>query len=122
VIQLFAEGISLALDRVAVVEELAALRQRIGQQAAALRDLTSGDVPDEPRVPEPRWADLLTKREEEVLSLVAAGLSNAQIGQRLYVAEGTAKTHVKNVLRKLGAENRAEAGAAYHRHREQGWG
>jgi DNA-binding NarL/FixJ family response regulator len=50
-----------------------------------------------------------------VLRLVAEGLTNAQIGERLFVAEGTVKTHVKSLMRKLGVATRSEAGAAYHR-------
>jgi DNA-binding CsgD family transcriptional regulator len=120
-IQLFADGLGLALDRVAVLEELADLRRRIGEQAASMSQLISGPEPSlatpSGRAPDPSWQQVLTRREEEVLGLVAAGLSNAQIAQRLYVTEGTAKTHVKNVLRKLGAENRARAGALYREHR-----
>lgn len=51
----------------------------------------------------------LTRREVEILGLVAEGLSNAAIAQRLVISEGTAKTHVKNILRKLGASNRTQA-------------
>ena len=51
----------------------------------------------------------LTAREREVLSLLARGLSNRDIGARLYISETTAKFHVGNILRKLGASSRAEA-------------
>jgi DNA-binding NarL/FixJ family response regulator len=51
----------------------------------------------------------LTKREEEVLELVALGLSNAEIGQRLFIAQSTAKVHVRHILEKLGAKNRVQA-------------
>lgn len=51
----------------------------------------------------------LTSREEEVLGLLARGLSNRDIGQALYISETTAKFHVGNILRKLGASGRAEA-------------
>lgn len=123
-IQLFADGLSLALDRVAMFEELAELKRRIGLQAASMtelladpdRHLETGPDLAASRSPEPPWRHALTRREEEVLGLVATGLSNAQIAQRLYITEGTAKTHVKNLLRKLGAENRAHAGALYREH------
>lgn len=61
------------------------------------------------------WADVLTEREGEVLRLVARGLTNAQIAERLFISEETTKTHVRKLLRKLGATNRSEAGAMYHR-------
>jgi DNA-binding NarL/FixJ family response regulator len=55
--------------------------------------------------------DHLTAREREVLSLIAAGLSNAQIADRLVIAPKTAEHHVGNVLAKLGVRSRAEAAA-----------
>jgi len=51
----------------------------------------------------------LSERELEVLRLVAAGLSNAEIAARLFVSVGTAKTHVHNILGKLGADGRPRA-------------
>jgi len=51
----------------------------------------------------------LTPRECEVLALLARGLSNRDIGKRLYISETTAKFHVGNILRKLGVTRRAEA-------------
>lgn len=51
----------------------------------------------------------LTGREEEVLRLMATGLSNPEIAQSLTVSLETVKTHVGNVLTKLGAQNRTHA-------------
>jgi NarL family two-component system response regulator LiaR len=53
--------------------------------------------------------DVLTVREVEVLKLVAQGLSNQKIAQKLHVGEGTVRFHVGNVLGKLGLENRTQA-------------
>ncbi|HEU5152629.1 MAG TPA: response regulator transcription factor [Iamia sp.] len=50
----------------------------------------------------------LTDREEEALALVAQGLTNAEIGERLFVSASTVKTHVSNLHAKLGARNRVE--------------
>jgi DNA-binding NarL/FixJ family response regulator len=50
----------------------------------------------------------LTDREREVLALVGRGLSNAEIGERLYVSPATAKTHVSHVMTKLYARDRAQ--------------
>ena len=56
---------------------------------------------------------LLTARQLEVLGLVAQGLSNAEIGRRLFLSEGTVKWHVRKILRALGVANRAQAVARY---------
>ncbi|HET8926869.1 MAG TPA: response regulator transcription factor, partial [Microbacterium sp.] len=58
----------------------------------------------------------LTDREEEVLRLLAQALSNAEIARRLYIGDATVKTHVSNVLQKLGARDRVAAVVYAHRH------
>lgn len=56
-------------------------------------------------------ATVLSRREQEVLALVAEGLTNAQIAERLYISRKTAEHHVGRVLTKLGVRSRAEAAA-----------
>jgi len=51
----------------------------------------------------------LTEREEQVLALIEQGLSNKQIGERLYISAKTASVHVSSILRKVGASSRTEA-------------
>jgi DNA-binding NarL/FixJ family response regulator len=92
---------------------------------AAIRTVARGDALLDPAVtasvigqfaalPSPRedlkaQADELTAREREVLGLMATGLSNAEIAGELVVSEGTVKTHVGHVLRKLGLRDRIQA-------------
>jgi len=62
------------------------------------------DVAPSENLPEP-----LTTREQEVLRLLVDGLSNRDIARQLFVTEGTAKTHVHNLIAKLGVQNRTQA-------------
>jgi DNA-binding NarL/FixJ family response regulator len=88
-----------------VFERLGA-RKDADRASALLRDLGVAG-----RVTARGERDHLTARELEVLSLIAAGLSNAQIADRLVIAPKTAEHHVGRVLAKLGVRSRAEAAA-----------
>jgi len=65
--------------------------------------------------PDPLARFGLTDREREVLALLAAGRSNPQIGQALFISPKTASVHVSNILAKMGVSGRGEAAAVAHR-------
>jgi DNA-binding NarL/FixJ family response regulator len=66
----------------------------------------------ETQLPAPAELAVLTPREREVLVLMAYGLSNVEISRRLFIGEGTTKTHVGRILMKLSLRDRAQAVAA----------
>ena len=65
--------------------------------------------------PSPTASFGLTRREAEVLALVAAGRTNRQIGAELFITEKTASVHVSRILAKLGVAGRGQAAAVAHR-------
>jgi DNA-binding NarL/FixJ family response regulator len=73
----------------------------------------SGPAP--PAAPTAGRLARLTDREREVLALVADGLTNAEIGARLHITAGTAKTHVARLLHKLAARDRIQLVILAHR-------
>jgi PAS domain S-box-containing protein len=83
----------------------------LGRHAAEQRGRPRSE--DEPT--DPRTKARLTARQQEVLALVAEGLANRAIAQRLVVSETTVKSHLREILRRLEATNRAEAVARYLR-------
>jgi DNA-binding NarL/FixJ family response regulator len=93
------------------------------QLIAAIRTVAAGDALLSPAVtrrvirqfariarPEPpKGLDELTAREREILDGIVRGLSNAEIGQELYISDTTVKTHVTHILQKLGLRDRVQA-------------
>ena len=93
------------------------------QLLAAIRTVAAGDALLSPavtkrvikqftRIPRPvppKEFDELTGREQEILRLIANGLSNVEIGHELYISETTVKTHVTHILQKLGLRDRVQA-------------
>ena len=129
----FAEGFGRLYERAVLVERLTAQRTHIEQaflsaretiETLDLADVRLVDVEGDPLaepVPLPAPAinqsvrALMTDREREVLDLLVRGMGNREIAEHLVVSVGTVKTHVKAILRKVGANNRAEVIARYVR-------
>lgn len=123
---MFAEGLGFAFEHTLLMEQLGRLRSSLEDEAQSVTDLVDGFIDSDAMTEESQNEAVpiytmegplscLTRRELEVLHHLAAGESNTQIASRLFVSVGTVKTHVKHVLRKLRAANRADAASRYYR-------
>jgi DNA-binding CsgD family transcriptional regulator len=134
VLWMFAQGVGYAFQRTVLSERLHTLRATVGRLTFDITKVTNAVVDAEVEVTRidrdnvamaPSGAAMLaaghspgsalTRREIDVLRLMAAGETNAGIAARLIISEGTVKSHVKHILRKLAAANRAEAVCRYLR-------
>ncbi|NGO41754.1 response regulator [Streptomyces ureilyticus] len=109
-------------DLVSAVRTVARGQSLLDPSATAklMARLRQGQEPE----PEPDALPGLTDREREILALIGEGLTNRQIGQRLYLAEKTVKNHISRLLAKLGVERRIQAAViatqAQDRQRQEG--
>jgi DNA-binding CsgD family transcriptional regulator len=113
-----AEETLRAAYALAVRLQAAPLRREL--ELLAQRGRVRLEAPAEPAVAEPEVPSVaaslgLTRREAEVLALVAAGRTNQQIGQALFITPKTVGVHVSRILAKLGVAGRGEAAAVAHR-------
>jgi DNA-binding CsgD family transcriptional regulator len=118
---LYAGGLGLAIERAQLADRLRVINQA---SAAPGERVADGDTNQTAPVrlaavsplPSAEHAtERLSPREWDVLRSIALGKTNAQIATGLFLTENTVKVHVKRILRKLGAANRTEAAALYHR-------
>jgi DNA-binding CsgD family transcriptional regulator/tetratricopeptide (TPR) repeat protein len=96
----------------ALLGEAASLAARIGMPTLVARIQALGTTAPGAGLP-----DGLSPREVQILTLVARGLSNREIGKALTISEHTAANHVRSILRKTRCANRTEAASYAHRHR-----
>jgi DNA-binding CsgD family transcriptional regulator len=101
---------TMALGAEPLRREVELLARRGRLQLEERVDMAAPEVP-----PSPAASLGLTRREAEVLALVAEGRTNRQIGQALFITPKTASIHVSRILAKLGVAGRGEAAAIAHR-------
>ncbi|MFI2721957.1 response regulator [Streptomyces collinus] len=94
-------------DLVSAVRTVAAGQSLL--DASATTKLMARLRGEQTKEPEQEALPDLTEREREILALIGEGLTNRQIGQRLYLAEKTVKNHISRLLAKLGVERRVQA-------------
>lgn len=107
-LELMAAGARGFLLKDVTLDRLVEAVRVIAGGGTVLRPGLSEHVANQLRSPAPAGPDI-TAREREVLRLLAAGYSNREIGRALFVAEGTVKNHVSNILTKLGVRDRTRA-------------
>ena len=113
-----ARAVAAEAGAIPVADEAAALarRARLSLDDPAEDVAAPGAAPHVTALPEDPLARFgLTEREREILGLLAAGRSNPQIAQALFISPKTASVHVSNILAKLGVDSRIEAAAVAHR-------
>jgi DNA-binding NarL/FixJ family response regulator len=96
---------------------IAAIRIVAGGEALLSPAITKRVIRQFTRVPHPappKEVEELTERELDVLRLIARGLSNAEIGQELYISDTTVKTHITHILQKLNLRDRVQAVVLAH--------
>lgn len=126
ILGVFAEGLGAIMERNIVLERMQAMRHAATDHIAAVDSFASlfeGNLPGDAGgpVPAPGTAESvagdvsehLTRRELQVLNLLAAGKTNTQIAGRLFISGGTVKSHIRHIMAKLDAGNRTEAVAKY---------
>jgi LuxR family transcriptional regulator, maltose regulon positive regulatory protein len=114
-----AAALALLADALATAEPEGYVRIFLDEGPAMVRLLEAcghgyasrllGGAPPPARAGEQHLAEPLTDREREVLGLIAGGLTNPEIGARLYISEATVKRHVYNIYGKLGVTHRTQA-------------
>lgn len=95
--------------------------RRVAAGESLLDPLITARALERLRTPQPSTDDLatLTEQERKILDLIAEGLTNRQIGERVFLAEKTVKNYVSNILMKLGMSRRSEAAAYAARQAER---